>query len=340
MVTVRGWLTRSKRAPLRIFLGLVLVGAILGALAVAGQDPRPAASGTGATSTTVASRDATSVDGRSGSPTGCALPNYPTVLCTGVPAGWSPRKTTTGDLTVTKEGTVIEDHLVTGDIDVRAANVTIRRSRVYGTIDNFTTDKVFGPMLIEDTEIVVRGGATSSSDYRSAVGQSDYTCRRCKIMYRNEGFRVGGACCPGAGPITIEDSYILLSTPPGACETIDPHGDGIQAYGGTMATIRHNVVDQRTDPCPTAPIFIPIDQDNDGATVVDNVFAGGSFTVRLTGDSFPAVTGNKVVDGSWHFGPVDVDCSRIGTWSGNEIVTFDFAAGRITGRISALGDCG
>lgn len=242
---------------------------------------------------------------------------------------------------------MIEDYLVTGTIDVRAANVTIKRTRVYGSIDNFITNTVYGHMLIEDTEVVVPGGATWSSDYGSAIGQSNYTCRRCKIMYRTEGFRVGGRCCPGAGPITIEDSFVVLSVPPGACETVDPHGDGIQGYGGTFATIRHNVIDQTRDPCPTAPIFIPIDQDNAGATVVDNVFAGGGFTMRLSdnfpastpSDTFPAVTGNKVVDRSWYFGPTDVTCSKIGTWSGNAVVTFDYATGRVLSQVRPLTDC-
>src|ERR1043165_2050937 len=33
---------------------------------------------------------------------GCALPAYPTAGCTGVPAGWQPKTTHQGDLTVTK----------------------------------------------------------------------------------------------------------------------------------------------------------------------------------------------------------------------------------------------
>ncbi|MEV6302499.1 hypothetical protein AB0M02_24000 [Actinoplanes sp. NPDC051861] len=268
----------------------------------------------------------------------CVLPSYPTESCTGVPAGWSPKKTVEGDLTVTKAGAVISDQLVTGSIYVKAADVTIRRTRVYGTIDNFLGDKIFGHLTIEDTEVVPKPGEGVSSNQQYAFGVANYTCRRCKVMNRMEGWRVGASSFSGAGQVIIEDSYAQLAVPAGMCQSVDPHGDGIQGYGGPTATIRHNTIDQRGDDCPTSPIFIP-DQDNAGGTVKDNVLAGGGYALRLSGGSFPTVTGNKIVTKSAEYGPIDVDCSKIGDWSGNAEVTFDFDRGVILKETKKLNDC-
>jgi hypothetical protein len=268
----------------------------------------------------------------------CALPAYPTSDCTGVPAGWTPTTTITGNLVVSTPGAVIENYLVTGTIDVRAANVTIRKTRVYGSIDNFITNIIYGPLLIEDSEVVLPPGDTFSDDFGSAIGVANYTCRRCKIVGRAEGWRVGGSGYSGAGPVTIEHSYAKLQVTQAQCDAYDPHGDGIQGYGGPFATINHNTIDQRDDPCPTAPIFIP-DQGNDGATVTDNLLAGGGYSLRLLGGNFPTVTGNKIVANTWGYGPVDVDCNLIGTWSGNATVTFNWTTGTITSQVQALNSC-
>jgi hypothetical protein len=268
----------------------------------------------------------------------CALPAYPTATCTGVPAGWRPRVTHTGSLTISRAGTVIEDYLVTGSIMVQAPDVTIRRTRLYGTIDNFVGPEVYGGLLIEDTEVVNPPGEEFSTNHLYAFGVGGYTCRRCKVVNRLEGFRVGGASAGGAGPVVIEDSFIQLAVPPGLCQSEDPHGDGIQAYDGPFVTIRHNTIDQRRDHCPTAPIFVP-DQGNAGATVENNVVAGGSYSLRLTGGYFPSVRGNKIVDGTPNYGPFEVTCSKIGAWADNSMVTVDWAAGRVTNELRTLKNC-
>ncbi|KUL40016.1 hypothetical protein [Actinoplanes awajinensis] len=268
----------------------------------------------------------------------CGLPKYPTKACTGVPSGWKP-KTTVGDLTITKSGTVISDYLVTGSIAVKAANVQIRRTRVYGTIDNYISDKVYGGLLIADTEVVNPPGQEFSDNSQYAFGVANYTCLRCKVVNRMEGWRVGAEGVTGSGTVTIKDSFAQLAIPPGLCQTGDPHGDGIQSYGGPTVNIVHNTIDQRLDDCPTAPIFIP-DQGNAGGTVEDNLLAGGGYSMRLTGGSFPVVTGNKVVENTPGYGPAEVDCSKVGDWGDNAMVTFNFDTGAIIKEKKKIGDCG
>lgn len=268
----------------------------------------------------------------------CALPRYPTPSCTGVPAGWKPKKTVTGDLTVTRSGTVLKDVLVTGSIHVKAANVRIKNTRVYGTIDNFHGNNIYGHLTIEDTEVVNPPGQEFSKNDQYAFGVANYTCTRCKVINRMEGWRVGATDYSGAGRVVIQDSFAQLAVPPGMCESDDPHGDGIQAYGGPSVTIRHNTIDQRLDECPTAPIFIP-DQGNAGAVVQDNLIAGGGYALRLTGGDFPAVTGNKVVQGSFGYGPIEISCGLVDRFSGNATVTYDWARGKVTGQVKAIKEC-
>jgi hypothetical protein len=241
-------------------------------------------------------------------------------------------------LVVNTPGAVIENYLVTGVIDVRAANVTIRKTRTYGGINNFVSSIIYGPMLIEDSEVVLPPGQSSTDDFDHSIGVANYTCRRCKVVGRAEGWRVGGSGFTGAAAVTIEDSYAKLQVTQAQCDAYDPHGDGIQGYGGPPVTISHNTIDQRDDPCPTAPIFIP-DQGNDGGTVINNLLAGGGYSLRLTGGSLPTVTGNKIVANSWGYGPLDVECSLIGTWSGNATVNFNWTTGTIINQVQALNDC-
>lgn len=287
------------------------------------------------TSTSSAPRASTRKPSSGGS---CALPAYPTAACTGVPAGWKPKKTRQGDLIVTKAGTVVSDHLVTGSILVKAPNVEIRRTRVYGTIDNYLSDKVYGRLTIVDTEVVNPPGEEYSSNAQYAFGVANYTCLRCKVINRMEGWRVGANGVTGSGPVTIKDSFAQLAVPPGMCASADPHGDGIQSYGGPSVSILHNTIDQRLDDCPTAPIFIP-DQGNAGGRIEDNLLAGGGYSLRLTGGSFPEVTGNKVVENSMAYGPVEVDCGKIGTWADNAVVTFDWDSGTVIKEKKKISDC-
>jgi hypothetical protein len=270
---------------------------------------------------------------------GCPAGGYPTSACTGVPAGWVPKTTINGDLTITTAGATITDHLVTGNIYVKAAGVTITRTRVYGVVTNDVNNRVYGPLTLNRVEVTNPPGRTASTDTYEAIGPSHYTCTGCKIWNRVEGFRVGAVDLPGAGPVTIQDSYVQTLVTPELCAAADPHGDGLQAYGGGHVTLRHNVIDVTRDSCGTSPVFIP-DQGNSGATVVDNILAGGGYALRLTGGVFPAVTGNKIVDGSWAYGPVAVDCGRITTWSGNAVIDYDFTTGTPLWQVRPLTDCG
>lgn len=263
----------------------------------------------------------------------CPLPKYPSPSCAGVRTT-AALQTVNGDMVVTTPGQVIENKLVTGNIDIRAQNVVIRNTEIRGAVMNDNVSTQY-PFTIEDSTV---GPPTGCSSYgNGAIGISQYTARRVHIRNLPDGFRVAG------GNITIEDSYVnVCSSNP------NDHSDGIQAYGaagGKNIVIRHNTIDQTrvTNGAATAPIFLPSEdrQGNSGASisVIDNLLAGGGFTLRAYGLQFPAITGNKIVNNSWDYGPLDVTCDTIGSWSGNAVVTANTAAGEVLSQVRPLDDC-
>jgi Bacterial TSP3 repeat len=248
---------------------------------------------------------------------------FPTPASTGVPSGWQPSATHNGTLTVSQSGAVIDGLLVTGSIEVRATNVTIRNSRVYGRIYNQASGRVYNGMLVEDTEIGPDSG--NNGQTAGSLGSAGYVARRVHIHNSTEGFRVGGYNYSGgqAGPVTIQDSFVDLDSRPGSCD----HADGVQGYDEPPSmVIHHNTIDMRGVQCSTAPIYIG---DSPGSkTVTNNLVMGGSYSLRLhngaSGITYPHVSGNRMVDDAWDYGPLQIDtCSVIQAWSDNRLVRID-----------------
>jgi hypothetical protein len=246
---------------------------------------------------------------------------FPTPATTGVPDNWVPTATTTGNLTVSTNGAVIDGRKVTGSILVRAQNVTIRNSRVYGQIYNQVANQGYNGLLVEDTEIGADSG--TNNETTGAIGVAGYTARRVHIHNAPEGFRVGGYNASGQklGGVVIEDSYVKLNNSNGCV-----HSDGIQGYDEPPRTIiRHNTIDLAGLPCTTGAIYVG--NDNPGLiTIENNLLLGGSESLRLQeGEAtYDHVTGNRFVDGEWDYGPIFVDhCSAVQDWTDNRIVTID-----------------
>ncbi|HSX34117.1 MAG TPA: DUF4082 domain-containing protein [Candidatus Saccharimonadales bacterium] len=263
----------------------------------------------------------------------CPLPKYPTPACAGYRNGAS-LQTVSGDLLVTTPNQVIENKRVSGNIDIRTSGVIIRNTEVTGAVINDNTSNHYA-FTIEDSTVGPASGCSSFGN--GGIGISDYTARRVVVRNFPDGFRVAG------GNITIQDSYAQLCS-----ANVNDHSDGIQAYGaagGKNITIQHNTIDQTkvTNGAATAPIFLPNEdrQGNAGASinVIDNLLAGGGYTLRAYGLDFPNITGNKIVDGSWGYGPLDITCNTIGGWSGNAVVKADLSSGTVLSQVRALNDC-
>jgi hypothetical protein len=240
---------------------------------------------------------------------------YPNPATTGVPDGWQPASTHDGDLTVTTPGTVIENMLITGDLQVRANNVTVRRTRVMGIIwDQYDDNEQFSGLLIEDTEV---GPDTGVLDWgNGAVGTAGFTARRVEIHNVTDGFRVSG------DNIVIEDSFVKLSVRPGECN----HLDAVQGYGGgTNVVITHNTFDARGS-CGNSAVFFA--DSSPQADVEDNIMLGGAYSLRLQQAEVPGTfiaIDNRIVQNSYDNGPVYIfDSGALNlTCSGNQVVTID-----------------
>ncbi|KAA2261174.1 hypothetical protein F0L68_18270 [Solihabitans fulvus] len=234
-----------------------------------------------------------------------AAPAYPTTECTGVPPG-TKLAVVDGDLNASTPGQVIDARHVTGNLNVLADNVVIRNSQIDGFVTNTQGQH---PYTITDSTV----GADSGCNLETGVGEARFTATRVYIHGHGDGYGVAG------DHVLIQDSFVHL------CGTPEAHSDGVQGYqGGVDVVIRHNTLDQRDVPMSgqTAPVFIS-DGSKD-AVVQDNLLLGGSETIRVNnGGGHYVVQGNRVVDGSWIYGPVASACGAIGVWSDNRLVTID-----------------
>jgi hypothetical protein len=238
---------------------------------------------------------------------------FPSPATTGVPPGWVPAQTRTTDLRVTQAGAVVQDVLLqNASINVEAPNVTIRRVRLQGgRISNFNGSPCQGGMVIEDSTIEPAPGEDSGIDVEGVIEAAGYTARRVKIWRRSEGFRATEDC----GQVRVEDSFAKIVVPDGRC---DLHSDGIQGYGAPWTTVVNSTIDFVDASCGTAPFFIPKNQGNIGATVDRLLVMGGGYPFRM---GVPGtVSGLKIVNKSWVFGPIDVACSLVSAWEAS-IVT-------------------
>jgi hypothetical protein len=240
---------------------------------------------------------------------------FPNPATTGVPAGWTPAQTRTSELRITQPGAVVQDVLLqNADIIVAAPNVTIRRVKLQGgSINNFQGPVCSNGLTVEDTSIEPPPGQDYSTESEGVIGYGGYTARRVEIWRRAEGFRVSGT--PDCGAVRIEDSFAKIAIPPGRC---DLHSDGIQGYYGNALAVSNVTIDFNEAACGTAPFFVPSDQGNTSATVDRLLVSGGGYPFRM---GVPGtVSGLKIVNNSWEYGPISVTCSRISSWDAS-IVT-------------------
>jgi hypothetical protein len=251
---------------------------------------------------------------------GCAA--FPTPDCTGVPSGMaltkSTLKTDGGAYRITTPGTVLDGVRVPGDLLITADDVTIRNSQIDGTVIGEYENRFYSFTITDTTVGPAKGCLTAPG-----IGDAHYTAKRVLIRGHGDGFRASG------DGIDIQDSYVHLCSNPG------DHSDGIQTYKtGRGLILNHNTIDQRDAKDITAPIFIT-DKGTVDVTVTNNLVMGGTYSIQVkNAHGTQVVRGNKLVDESWVYGPVEAECGTI-DWSGNSLVTID-GDYRVTSTVGAL----
>lgn len=213
--------------------------------------------------------------------------------------------TPSGSMSITVAGTIIDKMNITGNVEVRAANVVIKNSKI--------SDKGYWPvrvfsgasLTIEATEIV---GASNSEAAIGIDSGGTYSASLLDVHGSADGLRAGSG-------VVIENCYIHdLSVVSGVT-----HNDGIQMLSGTNVRISNNYIDVKNG-CNSAIII----QTDSGAisdvTISSNYLNGGGYTIfsrKGSEGSIPTgivITGNRF-GRSYQYGLLSADGTP--TWSGN-----------------------
>ena len=164
---------------------------------------------------------------------GCPpFPAFPDASCTGYQHTGVVLSNYTGPATITASNTVIDGKLFPNGIAIRAKNVTIKRSKIIGTIDLGYDLNVTNGVLFEDMEM--DGGNSNLA----GIGAGGFTCRRCNLHHAAKGIQ--------AGDFTLEDSYIHDLYGVRNCQLFPSdcisHNEAILAYGDNI-TVKHSNLD-------------------------------------------------------------------------------------------------
>ena len=199
---------------------------------------------------------------------------FPTAATTGVVAGSSLTRHD-GDITVTTDGTVLQDMDIHGFVTVKAKNVVIRNCIVRGGKQKgyqvgLITDYGYDNLLIEDVDVV----AEYPSVYFDGIKGWDYTARRVHVVGNVDSVKIHG------DNVTVEDSLLENTT----YYASDPaqnggatHNDNIQILTGKNIKITGNTIRGATN-------FAILGGAEQGAvtlTASDNYLDGGWCTVKL-----------------------------------------------------------
>jgi hypothetical protein len=214
---------------------------------------------TNRTPTPVGLRDCAPHPGRCG---------YPDETSTGVPAGTALRPSQS--VNADTPGMVIENLDITGEINVSAPNVTIRRVRVTGGRPVGNADWAIvvrataENLVIEDSEIGTPAGSAQDMACILNIGDSRPTMRRLNIHGCSAGISTGGGL--------VEDSYIHdMSAVAGLSHVV-----GVASNGGGGLTVSHNTILNTFDQTAAIAFYQDFSEQSDNL-VTDNLVGGGGY---------------------------------------------------------------
>lgn len=203
---------------------------------------------------------------------------WPGPSSTGYPAGQAFARTVTGGYVVTTDNTVIDGWRVSGGIQVRAKNVTIRNSWITsdfgGASGTGTVNINPGASATVEHSLLDGLNATHSCIWHAGSSMTA-TANNCQGV--NDGIFMW-ATTPGVDGtgdnFTIQDNYLHSFTTAAA----NGHVDGIQTEGAKNGVIRHNTLDVTQDQTSALSLWNSR-KSTDNVRVEHNLLAGGGFTV-------------------------------------------------------------
>ncbi len=215
------------------------------------------------------------------SPGSCGYPD-PAYGNVGVPAG--TKLTPSGSITVTTPGTVVNGRSVSGEIDVKANNVTIKNTKVTMTGGGCGTTNTCGnanihllcacTVTISHVELTTDGSTTVEHAIRNSYGGTI----RVDHVYQHG--NTDALCYCGDATITYSYSTIDLAIS-------QDHLENLYVDGATD-DVEHNTLANHQP--QTANIFGNTNGGTGGAcsnhlTVKNNLLAGGGYTIYPCGNA-------------------------------------------------------
>jgi hypothetical protein len=170
--------------------------------------------------------------------------------------------TPSGSIVTSANGQVIQNLDINGEIRVNHSNVVIRNVRIRSNGGNAIYLNGVSNLLVEDCEL---DGQNRNSE--AAIGEHNYTMRRCEIHNFGEGPRINGN-------VTLEDNYIHSFAD---FNHEGAHQDCIQQTSGYNVVIRHNTCLMDVESGNAALMIGSFEGGN--VLVENNLFAGGGYTV-------------------------------------------------------------
>jgi hypothetical protein len=203
---------------------------------------------------------------------------WPGPATTGYPEGQAFAKTVTGGLVVSADNTVIDGYKVSGGIQVRAKNVTIRNSWITNSAGGAGGSGVvnLNPGSSATIEHNLLDGLNDTHACTWHEGSS-MTARGNECTHVNDGIFSWATQegVDGTGDnFTIEDNWLHSFT----TQAANGHIDGYQTEGAKHGLIRHNTIDVSQEQDSGIAIWNGR-KSSDDITVADNLLAGGGFNV-------------------------------------------------------------
>jgi hypothetical protein len=200
------------------------------------------------------------------------------------------------EFTIDTPGTVVDSKDIRGCVNIKADNVTIKRSRI--RCDSYFPVRVyeggFKNAVLEDDEI----DGMNATDGNAAVGFDYLTLRRLDIHSVVSGPHMGD-------DVLVEDSYVHDLIGCQICQN-----DNIQTSGARNVVVRHNTLVNDASGKNTLVVIATEQGSVSGFTVENNLLAGGNYAVQIRTHNlgFPQgvrVLGNRIVP-TWRYGPFEV----------------------------------
>ena len=224
---------------------------------------------------------------------------------TGVPAGTTLTRHD-GDQVITVAGTVIDGWEIYGNLQIHAANVVVRNTKVRGqqstaTSDARLIDAVSGScsnLLVEDCEVV----ADYPSLYLTGVYGHDMTVRRTHIHGTVDGFGLMTGTLSNVLEANLVEQLTYFSPDPTHADN-KSHNDCIQIFSGAGHTIvgntLHSYLSTTAGTLGSSTVAPPSGNQGlscllanaagiTGLVFTDNWCEGGGIPVNLTGANLTA----------------------------------------------------